>query len=107
MLWNAARLRRVSLPRVCRCGNVTRSRSGRCSSCERERNRSEARAAYRDPAYRSIPVRVLGIPADRFVDHGSVADLRRLVRIDVPGLLAQVDETLAALGLEVPVATRS
>jgi 1-deoxy-D-xylulose-5-phosphate synthase len=62
----------------------------------------EARLA--DPSYRSIPVRTIGIPGDRFVDHGSVTDLRRLIRLDVPGLTAQVDETLAQLGLEVPAA---
>ena len=43
----------------------------------------EARLA--DPAYRAIPVRPIGIPGDRFVDHGSVTDLRRLIRLDVPG----------------------
>ena len=43
----------------------------------------EARLA--DPAYRDVPVRIIGIPGDRFVDHGSVADLRRLLRLDVPG----------------------
>ena len=43
----------------------------------------EARLA--DPAYRDVPVRILGIPGDRFVDHGAVTDLRRLIRLDVPG----------------------
>ena len=43
----------------------------------------EARLA--DPSYRDVPVRVVGIPGDRFVDHGSVADLRRLLRLDAPG----------------------
>ena len=33
----------------------------------------EARLA--DPAYRDVAVRIVGIPGDRFVDHGSVADL--------------------------------
>ncbi len=61
----------------------------------------EARLA--DPSYRAIPVRPIGIPGDRFVDHGSVTDLRRLIRLDVPGLTAQVDETLAQLGLVAPV----
>ncbi len=60
----------------------------------------EARLA--DPAYRSIPVRTIGIPGDRFVDHGSVTDLRRLIRLDVPGLVEQVEETLAQLGVEAP-----
>ena len=62
----------------------------------------EARLA--DPAYRSIPVRTIGIPGDRFVDHGSVTDLRRLIRLDVPGLVEQVGETLAQLGVEAPAA---
>ena len=56
----------------------------------------EARAT--DPAYRDTLVRIVGIPGDRFVDHGSVADLRRLLRLDVPGLSAQVRESLAAIG---------
>jgi 1-deoxy-D-xylulose-5-phosphate synthase len=50
-----------------------------------------------DPAYRDVPVRILGLPADRFVDHGSVSDLRRVLRLDTPGLVAQVRETLEAL----------
>jgi 1-deoxy-D-xylulose-5-phosphate synthase len=62
----------------------------------------EARLA--DAAYRNVPVKILGIPGDRFVDHGSVSDLRRLIRLDVPGLLAQVDEALAQLGIEAPAA---
>ncbi len=55
----------------------------------------EARIA--DPAYRELVVRIVGIPADRFVDHGSVGDLRRMLRLDADGLAAQVRETLAAL----------
>ena len=35
----------------------------------------EARLA--DPAFREVALRIIGIPGDRFVDHGSVADLRR------------------------------
>ena len=50
-----------------------------------------------DPAYREVVVRIVGIPGDRFVDHGSVADLRRLIRLDVDGIEAQVRETLAAI----------
>jgi hypothetical protein len=44
----------------------------------------------------------VGIPGERFVDHGSVADLRQLIRIDAPGLVAQVRETLAELGVAPP-----
>jgi 1-deoxy-D-xylulose-5-phosphate synthase len=55
----------------------------------------EARLA--DPAYRDVAVRIVGIPGDRFVDHGSVADLRRVLRLDAPGLADQVRETLATL----------
>jgi 1-deoxy-D-xylulose-5-phosphate synthase len=50
-----------------------------------------------DPVYRETAVRIVGIPAERFVDHGSVADLRRLIRLDTPGILGQIRETLAAL----------
>ena len=60
-------------------------------------------ARLRDEALRAVPVRILGIPGDRFVDHGSVADLRRLLRLDGPGLAAQVRETLTELGLPAPV----
>jgi 1-deoxy-D-xylulose-5-phosphate synthase len=62
----------------------------------------EARLA--DPVYRDVPVRILGIPGDRFVDHGAVADLRRLIRLDVTGLTAQVTEALEQLGLTAPAA---
>ena len=55
----------------------------------------EARLA--DPVYRDIPVRILGIPGERFVDHGSVADLRRVLRLDAAGLAAQVREALDTL----------
>jgi len=50
-----------------------------------------------DPAFRDVVVRVIGIPADRFVDHGSVTDLRRVIRLDTPGITAQVHETLDAM----------
>jgi 1-deoxy-D-xylulose-5-phosphate synthase len=55
----------------------------------------EARLA--DAAYRDVPVRILGIPGERFVDHGSVADLRHVLRLDAPGLAAQVRESLETL----------
>jgi 1-deoxy-D-xylulose-5-phosphate synthase len=45
------------------------------------------------------PVRRIGIPAGRFVDHGSVSDLRRITRLDAPGIRAQVEEALAELGI--------
>ena len=61
-------------------------------------------ARLTDAAYRDVSVRILGIPGDRFVDHGAVSDLRRLIRLDVPGLTAQVTEVLAQLGLAVPAA---
>jgi len=61
---------------------------------------SLARGGIADRRLRGVPVRVIGIPAGRFVDHGSVADLRESLRLDVPGLEAQVRETIAALGIE-------
>ena len=53
----------------------------------------EARLA--DPVYRDLAVRILGIPGERFVDHGSVSDLRHVLRLDAEGLAAQVREALA------------
>ena len=64
----------------------------------------EARLA--DPTLRDVAVRIVGIPADRFVDHGGVADLRRLIRLDTPGLTAQVEEAIGQLGLTAQVAGR-
>jgi 1-deoxy-D-xylulose-5-phosphate synthase len=55
-----------------------------------------------DETLRQVPVRIVGIPGERFVDHGSVADLRRVLRLDGPGLALQVRETLAELGLPAP-----
>jgi 1-deoxy-D-xylulose-5-phosphate synthase len=54
-------------------------------------------ARLTDPAYRDVAVRIIGIPADRFVDHGAVTDLRRSLRLDVPGLTDQVLETLSMM----------
>jgi 1-deoxy-D-xylulose-5-phosphate synthase len=59
-------------------------------------------ARLRDPALRDTAVRIVGIPADRFVDHGAVADLRRMLRLDAPGLAEQAREAIAALGLVRP-----
>jgi hypothetical protein len=56
-------------------------------------------ARLTDPSLRDIAVRLIGIPGEKFVDHGSVADLRSLLRLDAPGLADQVRETLATLGL--------
>ena len=56
-------------------------------------------ARLTDPGLREIAVRILGIPADRFVDHGAVVDLRRLLRLDAPGLAEQVREAVTALSL--------
>ena len=55
----------------------------------------EARLA--DPGYREVFLRIIGIPGDHFVEHGSVADLRRLLRLDAAGIAAQVREALAIL----------
>jgi 1-deoxy-D-xylulose-5-phosphate synthase len=55
----------------------------------------EARLA--DPAYRDVAVRIVGIPAERFVEHGSVDQLRRLLRLDAAGIAGQVRETLVRL----------
>jgi 1-deoxy-D-xylulose-5-phosphate synthase len=52
-----------------------------------------------EPALREVAVRLLGIPGDRFVDHGSVGDLRRALRLDAEGLAAQVREAIVAVGL--------
>jgi 1-deoxy-D-xylulose-5-phosphate synthase len=57
----------------------------------------EARVA--DAAYRGLAVRIVGIPGDAFVDHGSVGDLRRMLRLDAAGLTEQVREVMAALKL--------
>jgi 1-deoxy-D-xylulose-5-phosphate synthase len=44
-------------------------------------------------------VRRIGVPAGRFVDHGSVADLRRQIGLDEAGIRAQVLGAIEALGL--------
>jgi 1-deoxy-D-xylulose-5-phosphate synthase len=55
-----------------------------------------------DASLRDVPVRIVGIPGGRFVDHGSVGDLRKLLRLDAAGLAGQVRETLDTLGLRAP-----
>ena len=64
-------------------------------------------ARLTDATLRDTTVRILGIPADRFVDHGAVADLRRLLRLDVEGLEEQVREAAVALSLAPSGATRT
>ncbi len=57
-----------------------------------------AEAGLTDRTLRGVPVRIVGLAADHFVDHGSVSDLRRLVGLDVDGLARQMREGLAAVG---------
>jgi 1-deoxy-D-xylulose-5-phosphate synthase len=57
----------------------------------------EARVA--DPGYRDVTVRIVGIPADKFVDHGAVEALRRLLRLDSAGIAEQIRETLTRMRL--------
>ena len=59
-----------------------------------------------EPTLRETTVRIIGIPAGAFVDHGSVADLRRVLRLDGAGLADQVRETLDTLGLKPRAAGR-
>jgi 1-deoxy-D-xylulose-5-phosphate synthase len=65
-----------------------------------------AEAGLSDKSLRSVPVRIIGLPVDSFVDHGSVSDLRRVLRLDTDGIVEQVQETIAALGLR-PAKSRS
>jgi 1-deoxy-D-xylulose-5-phosphate synthase len=64
-------------------------------------------ARLSEPSFRAIPVRIIGVPGDRFVDHGAVGDLRRRIRLDVPGLLEQIRETITELGIAPDVAQAS
>jgi 1-deoxy-D-xylulose-5-phosphate synthase len=54
-------------------------------------------AGLADEKLRKVPIRVIGLPEDHFVDHGAVGDLRRYLRIDTPGILEQVREVIATL----------
>ena len=56
-----------------------------------------AEAGLGDPSLREVPVKLIGLPADRFVDHGAVSDLRRVARLDAAGIGEQIEEALAAL----------
>jgi 1-deoxy-D-xylulose-5-phosphate synthase len=55
-------------------------------------------AALDDETLR-MPVKIIGLPADHFVDHGAVSDLRRYLRIDSDGIADQVHETIAELDI--------
>ena len=46
-----------------------------------------------------LPVKIVGLPADHFVDHGAVSDLRRYLRIDSEGINEQVREAIAELSI--------
>jgi 1-deoxy-D-xylulose-5-phosphate synthase len=59
-----------------------------------------------DPAYRSLVVRVVGIPGDRFVDHGAVADLRRTLGLDVAGIVDQIRDALGRVQGATPEGVR-
>jgi 1-deoxy-D-xylulose-5-phosphate synthase len=63
-------------------------------------------ARLTDGAYRDLAVRIVGIPGESFVDHGSVSDLRHLLRLDSAGLADQVREAISALRL-TPVAEKA
>lgn len=58
-----------------------------------------AAAGVADRGLREIPVARIGIPEGRFVDHGAVADLRRMLRIDAAGIREQVEEAIADVGI--------
>jgi 1-deoxy-D-xylulose-5-phosphate synthase len=45
------------------------------------------------------PVKRIGLPDGKFVDHGSVTDLRALVRVDEAGIRTQIEEAIATHGL--------
>ena len=54
-------------------------------------------ARVSDATYRDVSLRIVGIPAEHFVEHGSVDQLRRLLRLDAPGIAEQIRETLERL----------
>lgn len=69
-----------------------------------------AAAGLERPELRAVPTLVVGVPPGRFVDHGSVADLRQLLRLDGVGIAGQIRETLERVGsvpLRVPSAART
>ena len=46
------------------------------------------------------PVKRIGIPDGKFIDHGSVSDLRQLIGLDEQGIRDQIDAAVDSLGLE-------
>jgi 1-deoxy-D-xylulose-5-phosphate synthase len=54
-------------------------------------------AAIDDEQLRSVAIKRIGIPADRFVDHGAVDDLRRTIALDEAGIQAQIEQTLSRM----------
>jgi 1-deoxy-D-xylulose-5-phosphate synthase len=52
-----------------------------------------------DDADALVPLKRIGLPDGKFVDHGAVTDLRREVRIDEAGIEAQILEAIASHGL--------
>jgi 1-deoxy-D-xylulose-5-phosphate synthase len=56
-------------------------------------------AGLRDEAMRGIPVQLIGLQADRFIDHGAVADLRRITNLDAEGIEGQIRAELRRLDL--------
>jgi 1-deoxy-D-xylulose-5-phosphate synthase len=54
--------------------------------------------AIDDDQLRSVVIKRIGIPADRFVDHGAVDDLRRTIGLDEAGIQSQIEHTLGRLG---------
>jgi 1-deoxy-D-xylulose-5-phosphate synthase len=58
-----------------------------------------AQADLSESAATGIPMRLIGLPADRFVDHGAVADLRRMTRLDAVGIEEQIREAMEELDL--------
>jgi len=56
-------------------------------------------AALQDETLRGLPVQIIGLPGNKFVDHGAVGDLRHTLRLDVEGIAEQVREAASAVGL--------
>jgi 1-deoxy-D-xylulose-5-phosphate synthase len=52
-----------------------------------------------DDAALRLPVKLIGLPADHFVDHGAVNDLRRYLRIDADGIAEQTRDAIAELSI--------